>query len=73
MAKKSSVKKTVIKHLKEDIKGYAHEASEDRDLIKKLKGPRKKKASAPKKRSSKKASKKARNKIEKVMLKKGKS
>jgi hypothetical protein len=34
--KKSPMKKKVISHLKEDIKNFHHEASEDKALIKKL-------------------------------------
>lgn len=35
--KKSNVKKTVIKHLKGDVKGFKKEMKEDKSLIKKLK------------------------------------
>ena len=38
-----SKKKKVIGHLKKDIETFKHEAHEDRELIKELKGKKKKK------------------------------
>lgn len=66
------MKKTVIDHLYGDIKGYYEEADEDKALIKKLRGGKKKpvkKAKVKKvvKKSAKKLSRKQEDKVGQVM------
>ncbi len=56
------MKKKVIKHLKGDIKGYKHEANEDRELIKSLKGKKHEKSES---KSHEKVSLKAKKRLKK--------
>lgn len=58
------LKKKIIKHLKDDIKDFRHEAKEDKELIKELKN---KKGKMAKHKGKKLPKSKGKAKIEKVM------